>query len=104
MALAAWQRRTCTAMAQLPSDTASRLAGQRRMRTPLMNDRRQEAESEFNSPAEMRARAVYLLYIGSVATGLASLFLGAVVQQPRLSATGVIALALAWWARDWLKR
>lgn len=66
-----------------------------------MND--SDRESEFNAPAEMFARAVFLVTHGALAGGLVSTPAGLLSAEPRLVLSGLALLAAAWIGRAWLR-
>lgn len=66
-----------------------------------MND--SDRESEFNRPAEMFARAAFLVTHGALAAGLVATPAGLLSGDPRLVMGGLALLALVWTGRSWLR-
>jgi len=62
-----------------------------------------DRESEFNSPAEMFARAVFLVAHGALAAGLVSTPAGLLSGEVKLVLSGLAFLVVAWAGRAWLR-
>lgn len=63
-----------------------------------MND-----DSEFNTPAEMGARATFLFTHAALAAGIVLTVAGVLAMQLALTLAGVAALIAAWIGRSWLR-
>lgn len=65
---------------------------------------RDEEDSEFNTPEEMRVRFTFVMCLAGLIAGMGLTFVGIVSRDMRLLAWGLLALALAGIARQWLHR
>ncbi len=65
---------------------------------------RLESPREFNTPAEMLARATFLATLAMLAFGLLLTVAGVVAWQPHWLAGGLAAVGFAWAGRAWLRR
>ena len=63
-----------------------------------------ESEREFNSPAEMLARATFLGVLAALAAGILLMVAGLLVAEVRLAAAGLATLGLAAAGKAWLQR
>ena len=59
---------------------------------------------DFNTPAEMLARAMFMGMLVALTTGILLMIAGLVGEQPRLLLAGLGALGITWVARTWLHR
>jgi hypothetical protein len=61
-------------------------------------------DGEFNTPAEMLTRVVYLAWLASVPSGILLTLAGFFAVRWPLLIAGIAVLTLGWFARDWLRR
>jgi hypothetical protein len=68
------------------------------MKPPSQSDR------EFNSPAEMLARATFLGVLAALTSGILLMVAGLLAAEVRLAGAGLLVLGLAAAGRAWLQR
>jgi hypothetical protein len=61
-------------------------------------------ENEFNTPHEMLLRAVFLVCLAALTSGILLALAGAAAHNVRLLGMGVAALVVALVCREWLRR
>jgi hypothetical protein len=61
-------------------------------------------DNEFNTPAEMLARAAFLVCLASFTAGILLMLAGAAAHDLRLVGVGALLLATAGMTRSWLRR
>jgi hypothetical protein len=65
---------------------------------------RREDEPEFNPPAEILARLMVFVSVGTLTAGILLTLAGALTRDLRLLALGVATLAISGLTREWLRR